>query len=198
MLRVDPCGKSTGEKGLNSMVCRLALLNPLLPPQTLSNCPELTSSVLFLYTSAFKSNLVPTSSLFLSPTQILAGESSVSCPTALYNCAIESLFSGETQSYPPANNTLPSSNDVNAPKHCGSCKLPCIVHEPVVGSYVSLVPLECLPTAIIVPSARGTNLSPPGKYLAVFKEPVKVHIPVFRSYISAVVGEPEAPRPPAP
>jgi hypothetical protein len=56
---------------------RIALLKPELPEPTLLICPSPTF-VVFINTSARRSSLSPTSSLFFSPTQTFAGPSAVS------------------------------------------------------------------------------------------------------------------------
>lgn len=71
-LKVSPGPMPVDEPRARVMVLRAALLNPLLPPGTSLSCPEPITDP-FLSTSASRSNLVPTSSLFLSPIQTLAG-----------------------------------------------------------------------------------------------------------------------------
>src|SRR6185369_16502240 len=75
-LKVSPAPILTGEPRARVMVLSTALLNPLLPPGTSLIWPEPTTEP-FLSTSASRSNFVPTSSLFLSPIQTLAGLSAV-------------------------------------------------------------------------------------------------------------------------
>jgi len=72
--------ESPGLKGvgvrLNGTEFRIALLNPELPEPTSFNCPWPTG-VAFTKTSARRSSLRPTSSLFFSPTQTFAGPRAV-------------------------------------------------------------------------------------------------------------------------
>jgi len=83
-LKVSPGLKLTDPDSARLIVCRIALLKPLLPPGTSLIWPKPTGCP-FLNTSASRSNLVPTSSLVLSPTQTLAELVVPCCETVTVN-----------------------------------------------------------------------------------------------------------------
>src|SRR5437762_1439157 len=102
----DPAGKLTGVNAAKVMVCRWALLTPLLPPETPLSWPELRRTP-FTETWACRSNFTPTSSLFFSPIQTWAEAREVSWRWAAKSSAVAKVQSGivglAVQPLPPLN-----------------------------------------------------------------------------------------------